>query len=243
MGAEYTKFDQNHYIFLEKFLDTTKANLFFANGVILVEGWAEEILIPSLAKRIGINLTEKGVSVINIGNTGFDNYSRIFLRREEPKMSIPVSVITDCDIREYEITKEIVEHNGVDKTVSVLKKKDLQTFNNDTSAKILTLSANSEDNLKYYIAPKWTLEYSLLHSNFISDNFKETVKSIHTQTDWDTDFEKELANKLINKGLKKTQIAYLLAKKLEEDSLNELNILDNDTIKYLIDAIKYACND
>ncbi|MFC2109944.1 ATP-dependent endonuclease [Bacteroidota bacterium] len=243
MGNEYTKFDPEHYVFLEKFLDTTKANLFFAKGVILVEGWSEEILIPSLAKRMGINLTEKGVSVINIGNTGFDNYSRIFLRKDDPKMTIPVSVITDCDIREYEIIKETIEHNGVDKVVNTLTKKESVLFEIETSEKIANLLGNSEDSLKYFVAPKWTLEYSLFLSDFISEDFNEVVKSIHTGTDWETDFEKELANKLINKVLKKTKIAYLLAEKIEKASEDEFNLDDNDTIKYLVDAIKYACND
>ncbi|MET3115728.1 putative ATP-dependent endonuclease of OLD family [Pedobacter sp. CG_S7] len=68
MGDNYTKLDKSNYVFLKKFLDTTKANLFFAKGVILVEGWAEEILIPSIAKKIGINLTQQGVSIVNIGS-------------------------------------------------------------------------------------------------------------------------------------------------------------------------------
>ena len=75
--------------------------MFFAKGVILVEGWAEEILIPSLAKAIGIDLTAKGVSVVNIGNVGFDHYSKIFLRKNAPFMDIPVAVVTDCDVKEY----------------------------------------------------------------------------------------------------------------------------------------------
>jgi putative ATP-dependent endonuclease of OLD family len=243
MGSDYTKFNPEHYIFLEKFLDTTKANLFFANGVILVEGWSEEILIPSLAKRMGINLTEKGVSVINIGNTGFDNYSRIFLRKEDPKMTIPVSVITDCDIREYEFVMEIIEHNGEDKTVKTLTKRETVAFESETTQKITDLLENSEDSLKYFVAPKWTLEYSLFLSDFISEDFKEIVELSHTGTDWVIDFEKELAKKLINKGLHKTKIAYLLAEKIEESSNVEFNIDDNDAIKYLVDAIKYVCND
>src|SRR5690606_8365371 len=39
MGNTFTKLGSDNYKFLEKFLDTTKANLFFAKGVILVEGW------------------------------------------------------------------------------------------------------------------------------------------------------------------------------------------------------------
>ena len=102
MGKDYTELKEDSYVFLEKFLDVTKSNLFFAKGVILVEGWAEEILIPSLAKAIGIDLTAKGVSVVNIGNVGFDHYSKIFLRKNVPFMDIPVAVVTDCDVKEYE---------------------------------------------------------------------------------------------------------------------------------------------
>jgi putative ATP-dependent endonuclease of OLD family len=243
MGKTYTKFASNQYVFLEKFLDTTKANLFFATGVILVEGWAEEILIPSLAKRIGINLTEKGVSVVNIGNTGFEHYSKIFLRKEEPKMTIPVSVITDSDIREYDLINEIIEYNGDEKTIKTLEKRNQEEFETKTQEKIKLLSNKSEDNIKYFIAPRWTLEYSLLHSQFVSNDFKSIVKSIHSGTNWGQNFEKELATKLINKGLHKTQIAYLLAEKLEEKSEEEFTLEENDSVNYLIDAIKYACND
>lgn len=56
------------------------------------------------------------------------------------------------------------------------------------------------------------------------------------------DTEKELAKKLLNKGLKKTDIAYRLARAIEKDI--KINIDENDsTIKYLINAIKYVCND
>ena len=85
MGEGYTKLEDDDYKFLERFLDTTKANLFFARGLILVEGWAEELLIPTLAKKININLTEKGVSVVNIANTAFLRYSRIFQRNYSRK--------------------------------------------------------------------------------------------------------------------------------------------------------------
>ncbi len=63
MGSEYTKLEKGDYYFLERFLDSTKANLFFANGIILVEGDAENILLPIIAKKIGKNLSDYGVSI------------------------------------------------------------------------------------------------------------------------------------------------------------------------------------
>ncbi|WP_264801948.1 ATP-binding protein [Acetobacter nitrogenifigens] len=41
MGPEHTLLAPDDYAFLERFLDATEANLFFARGVIIVEGDAE----------------------------------------------------------------------------------------------------------------------------------------------------------------------------------------------------------
>lgn len=45
-----TALEDEDYVFLEKFLDSTKANMFFAKGVLLVEGVAEVVLIPKIAE-------------------------------------------------------------------------------------------------------------------------------------------------------------------------------------------------
>lgn len=232
MGDSYTKLNKDNYKFLEKFLDTTKANLFFAKGVILVEGWAEEILLPSMAKAIGINLTEKGVSVVNIGHTGFDHYAKIYLRNIEPFMNIPVAVITDSDVREY-------EKNG-DNYI----KRDANTVQQETQQKIDSINRQAEQNVKYFPAPNWTLEYSLFKSTSLTTLFQTAAKAIHTHTNWDN-FENALAQKLINKGLKKTEIAYQIASAIDEDlskDIRTFQITDdvNDTVNYFVKAIKYA---
>ena len=109
MRAENTKLEEHDYKFLEMFLDATKANLFFAKGVILVEGTAENILIPTIAEIIGKPLHEYGISVVNVGNIAFFKYSKIFLReKEEEKLDIPVAIITDLDIKDNHNCKGIV---------------------------------------------------------------------------------------------------------------------------------------
>lgn len=233
MGDIYTKLNKDDYKFLEKFLDTTKANLFFAKGVILVEGWAEEILLPSIAKAIGINLTEKGVSIVNIGHTGFDHYAKIYLRQAEPNMKIPVAVITDSDIREY-------EKSGDD-----FIKRDVQTVQQETQIKLTAINGKSENNVQYFPAPSWTLEYSIFKSASLTMLLQNAAKAFHTHTDWNTDFEKALATKLINKTLKKTDIAYHIANTIDEDlskGVRTITISEDvaDTVNYLVKAIKYA---
>jgi len=251
MGPEYTKLDSKEYIFLEKFLDTTKANMFFAKGVILVEGWAEEILIPSIAKKIGIDLTKKGISVVNIGNLGFSNYINIFLRQKGNPMNIPVAVVTDVDIPYYE--KELlIDTNGKPVKNSSGKnqyeyhKNVIATVDAETASKISITESKSEENVKFFVAPKWTLEYSLYNSTSLSDGFKLIVENIHTGTNWSNDFEKSLAEKLINKSLNKTEIAYKFANLLDKNYENTTQIINinkedtNDTINYLIKAIQYV---
>lgn len=232
MGESFTKLEPDNYKFLEKFLDTTKANLFFAKGVILVEGWAEEILIPSLAKAVGINLTEKGVSVVNIGHTGFDHYANIYLRKSEPHMQIPVAVITDSDVRTY-------EKKGDD-----VLKRDAEKIHEETKRKIDGIESKSEENVKYFATQNWTLEYALFNSKSLKIVFESAVKDVHSGTDWNTNFELVLAKKLIDKSLKKTKIAYKIASAIDEDLINEhqrkIKIAEDDSINYLVSAIKYA---
>lgn len=88
------------YRFLSRFLDVTKAGLFFAKGLLVVEGDAEAILLPSLARRLGKDLTKHGVSIINVGGVGLRRYSKILQRKDTSKgeITVPTACITDMDV-------------------------------------------------------------------------------------------------------------------------------------------------
>lgn len=102
MGEAYTECKEGDYKFLHRFLDATKANLFFARGVIMVEGDAENLLLPAIARVIGKDLHENGVSIVNVGSTAYKRYAKIFQRKDGQQMGIPVSVVTDLDVRSIE---------------------------------------------------------------------------------------------------------------------------------------------
>jgi putative ATP-dependent endonuclease of OLD family len=97
-----TKLNAGDYEFLRRFLDDTKANLFFANGVIMVEGDAENLFLPTFAEFIGIPLHKHGISIVNVGSTALLRYAKIFLRADSVKevLDIPVAVVTDLDIKQ-----------------------------------------------------------------------------------------------------------------------------------------------
>ncbi|WP_418178995.1 ATP-dependent nuclease [Aliarcobacter lanthieri] len=182
MGSEYTKLEKGDYYFLERFLNSTKANLFFANGVILVEGDAENILLPTIAKKIGKNLSDYGVSIVNVGSVAFLRYSTIFLRKVEPHFTVPVAVITDVDVKPFE-SKELFSLNiekisnfSVSNKLLILAQKIVKKktkyyiernlkFEEVENKRINTIDKKllkyDEGKVKSFIAPYWTLEYTI----------------------------------------------------------------------------------
>lgn len=80
---------------VQRYLDAVRSNLLFAKSVILVEGDAEEILIPTLVKKVlGVSLDELGISLINIRSTGFQNVAVLF---HDDRIRKRCSIVTDLD--------------------------------------------------------------------------------------------------------------------------------------------------
>lgn len=172
-----TKLAKNDYRFLERFLDVTKANLFFARGVMVVEGDAENILIPTLAKLIGRDFTEHGVSIVNVGGVGLGRYSRIFQRNGEGAVenSIPVACVTDLDVMP-DCAPEIVGKvkPGEDLPPIVGRNARKWRVKSDLGeAGIATKRANLCENdgqgVRTFPAEEWTLEYDLAFSTLAED--------------------------------------------------------------------------
>ena len=77
---------------MARYLDATRAELVFARRVLLVEGYAEQVLVPVLARACGIDLDKLGISVCAIHGTHFSSYSRFC-----GALEIPWAVVTDRD--------------------------------------------------------------------------------------------------------------------------------------------------
>lgn len=87
--------EPDEIIRVERYLDAVRSNLLFAKGIILVEGDAEQILIPEMFKKVfGLSLDEIGISLINIGSTGFENVASIF---HSDRIQKNCSILTDLD--------------------------------------------------------------------------------------------------------------------------------------------------
>lgn len=98
---------KNHYIgqglvgekekykkYLRKYLDATNSKMFFARKLILVEGIAEQILVPQFFRyTYGITLESIGCNVVNVNGVAFKN----FLEIVKNGYFIKCGVITDKD--------------------------------------------------------------------------------------------------------------------------------------------------
>ena len=86
---------------LQRYFDVTKAEMAFAKGVILVEGIAEQFLIPAFASNLRLNGTDPleldrvGISVCAVYGTDFLPYVKLL---GPDGLNIPFVLISDGDV-------------------------------------------------------------------------------------------------------------------------------------------------
>jgi putative ATP-dependent endonuclease of OLD family len=114
--------------YLHKFLDVTKSQLFFSNGVILVEGISESLLLPIFSKIMGENgkydIENAGVELVNLNGVAFSHFANMFNNEDNDKnLKTRCSLITDDDRAE-----ESDEITSRAKAASELERKNLKVF-------------------------------------------------------------------------------------------------------------------
>lgn len=83
--------------YVQRFLDATKADMFFANKLIFVEGIAEELLLPVFARYLDKNLTDEHVLVINMGGRYFKHFLKLFDTNNPHTINKKIVCLTDID--------------------------------------------------------------------------------------------------------------------------------------------------
>ncbi len=263
MGNEYTKLEKGDYLFLERFLDVTKANMFFAQGIILVEGDAENMLVPAIAEIINLPLSKYGVSIINISSTAFLRYSKIFQRVSSTDlMGIPVACITDCDVKPN-------IYKTVDETADTVMNYP-EGIKGEIERKELLYNGQG---VKTFVSPWWTLEYvvalsslkeefykAILYAKAIQNSDKyvltdEKVSAINTKVR--TDFSNWISignnaehiafkiyhDTMLKNNISKAIVAQCFSKILREEAEKSIvkGKLESDSnLKYIVDAVRYV---
>lgn len=273
-----TELSKGDYNFLRRFLDTTKANLFFANGLLIVEGDAENLIIPSLAELIGYPLHKHGISIVNVGSTALLRYAKILQRKDNETIGIKVACISDRDIPpkeakdfKYEIKKRgndsvqqefLIQRNR--KTEDEYSPKEISEIIEDRRKKY------EGGDVKLFISNTWTLEFeiarsplrNLLHKSVLiakaTNNLEieisqEIIDKATSKVDADIlkwtlnsvgeiEIALEIFLPLEIKRVSKAVVAQIFAQILSEGNIPVTEILENDHLKYIFDAIRYVTN-
>lgn len=90
--------DEGEFLDVERYLDVKRGEIYLGKAVVLVEGIAEEYLVPKFAQLLDKPLDEKGIIVCNVNSTNFAPYVKLLRSLE-----VPYTIITDGDF--YHIPK------------------------------------------------------------------------------------------------------------------------------------------
>ncbi|KGJ95872.1 ATP-dependent nuclease [Colwellia psychrerythraea] len=254
--------------FINRWLDVTKSNLLFASGLILVEGIAEQMLIPLLAKSIlkdqikgRCSLEDVGVSVINLNGIYFKHFMRLYCNltdqdKEEDQAGVnipircagltdldPAKRKTEKDAKGEEITTTIKPHDG-----------DMHDGTNHALKLVDTISKS--DFSRLFVCEYKTLEYDLaMQGNNIpvmaqvlydlwpkEGKVKRSLKPL-IKGDWTCKSPKE-----------KSEAAHLILKRVDDDEIGKgqfAQVLADkiacskviiDVPEYIAEAIHWACS-
>lgn len=224
MSPEKTRLDASDYNFLHRFLDATKSNFFFASGVIIVEGDAENLLLPTIANLIDRPLHKYGVSIVNVGSTAFKRYAKIFLRKDEKTYPNKVAIVSDLDIRSLEYYDESSDER---------KKYNVREFNSDFRNNLEKITGDIDyDNFPKYLKSKAQFEAVIKNNKKIPrfPNAQKGRKSINDklQDAFESIPEKEINNSII------TQLRLEKKRKLESQWIDPVRIFlpDQWTLEY-----------
>lgn len=230
-----TELDLADYAFLEKFLDVTKSNLFFAKAVIIVEGDAENILLPTIADLLGKPLESFGVSVVNIGNVAFVRYAKIFQRKGLSDYSnkskwLPTQVV--C-LRDLDLWPDRAEQQGSDDPIGFKERKPPNAQNQGGNAANWKTNYDAEalanyekglktvagQNVRLEVSDAWTFEYSLALKGLAAEVYEAacgTDEGFGTLQASAEERAIQIYRMIETKSTGKTQAAYALSQLLKK---------------------------
>lgn len=262
LSKKHTKLEEDDYVFLERYLDATKSNLFFAKSIVIVEGPSEELLLPTISKLLNRDFTEYGVSVVNVRGTGLRRYAKIFQRTDEQNLlEIRIACITDRDVMpdcapSICIKEDYVDNSKWPATRQWQTESDLPT-RADKEGYLSQIQQRADGQLvKTFISDNWTFEYDLAFAGLENELIEAIVKVKYVPENHEKKI-KEITGEMKKFGAKEEKASYLysffsgsstskaevaqqLAAILEQKYTDNLQMIEQQLPSYIIDAIKYV---
>jgi putative ATP-dependent endonuclease of OLD family len=152
---------------LERYIDVTKSQLFYARKCLFIEGISEELLITAFSMLEGFNLEDYSIELVNVDGISFYPFMLLFNSPYENKrLPKKVAILTDDDRFSDSNKKEFSFNNLIDNDYQQLDILDDNIQNSIESNRIKNLNSfiNHQPSIKIKTAVK-TMEYELCVSN------------------------------------------------------------------------------
>ena len=161
---------------LERYMDVTKSQLFYAKAGLFVEGVSEELLISAFTALEDYQLEDYRIELVNVRGTSFYPFMYVFnSTNPQKRINKPITILTDDDRFPSSKAKEYAFNKLIENNYAMLNELDtsIQTGMPGTRIANLTSVANDVANIEIKAALK-TLEYELALHN-INDNRAELL--------------------------------------------------------------------
>jgi putative ATP-dependent endonuclease of the OLD family len=203
---------------LRRYLDVTKAALLFSRGVILVEGIAEQLVVPAFARTMDLRLHDYGVTVVNIDGLAFGPFVELF--GFDDRLPRRCALITDGDAEPGEL-------DGDDPTLSHSTQALRQRVTDWPNVEVFFGPTTFERELGN--AGQWDVlmdALSKVHSN-LAKQLRETPPS-------SAEARGEALLNVVVRNRSKGRFAQALASVLDAGA-------KLDPPSYVVDAIRFVC--
>lgn len=174
-----TNLTEENKKYLQRYLDVTKSQMFFARGILFVEGISEAILLPAMAKALDRPFEKYAVELVNVDSVAFTPFVKLLSSDKVKTCFSKVSVITDDDRCAKKNEKDYIDKNYDYDDVSSEVVTNLQNGQpSDRCNDLTTLCSGAGINI--FTATK-TLEYALCCSENNVYYMVEALKACYTE--------------------------------------------------------------
>lgn len=171
------KLNEDNKKYLQRYLDVTKSQMFFARGILFVEGISEAILIPEMAKALDRPLEKYAVELVNVDSVAFKPFVNLFSSEQVKTCFKKVSIITDDDRCSKKNEKDYISKDFDFDNVSSEIVANLENGQpSDRYKELETLCSGTKINI--FSAYK-TLEYALCCSENNIYHMVEAIKNCY----------------------------------------------------------------
>ena len=173
-----TNLTEENKKYLQRYLDVTKSQMFFARGNLFVEGISEAILLPAMAKALDRPFEKYAVELVNVDSVAFAPFVNLLSSDKVNTCFSKVSIITDDDRCAKKNEKDYIDKNYDYDDISSEIVTNLQNGQpSDRCNDLTTLCSGAGINV--FTAFK-TLEYALCCSEENIYHMIEALKKCYT---------------------------------------------------------------